>query len=105
MGSFAAALELVEAATLPGIEAGIAAGVDRLLAELDAAGLPVLSPRRRAERARIVSVGVPDAGAALRALTDAGISATAHDGRRIRLSPHVTTPVQTFVKAAGILAG
>ncbi|MBJ2121947.1 aminotransferase class V-fold PLP-dependent enzyme [Arthrobacter sp. MSA 4-2] len=105
VGSFAAALELIEAATLPGIEAGIAAGVDRLLAELDAAGLPVLSPRRRAERAGIVSVEVPDAGAALRALADAGISATAHDGRRIRLSPHVTTPAQTFVEAAGILAG
>jgi selenocysteine lyase/cysteine desulfurase len=105
LGSFAAALELIESVSVPWIETRIAAGTDRLLAALDAAGVEVLSPREPAERAGIVVAGVADAGAALRTLAGAGITATAHEGGRIRLSPHVTTPAGTLCEAAGILAG
>ncbi len=105
VGSFAAALELIESVTVPWIETRIAEGVDRLLAGLDTAGVKVLSPRGLTERAGIVVAGVADEGAALRALAGAGITATAHGGGRIRLSPHVTTPAATLAEAAGLLAG
>ena len=105
VGSFATALELIESATVPWIETRIASGVDRLIAELDSAGVDVLSPREPAERAGIVVAGVGDTETALSALAGAGMTATAHGGGRIRLSPHVTTPADALADVAGLLKG
>ncbi len=104
-GSFAAALELVEMASIQAIEERIATGVDNLIEQLDTVGVHVLSPRSRAHRAGIVVAAIPDgrtteANASLRA---AGITATVHRNERIRLSAHATTPASSLATAAEIL--
>lgn len=104
-GAFAEALELIESVGVPAIEGIVSTHAQALIAQLDDAGVPVLSPRDRAERAGIVVAQVPgraaEAQAALRA---AGISTTVHGADRIRLSVHATTRSEVFGEAAGVLA-
>lgn len=104
-GAFAEALELIESVGVPAIEGIVSTHAQALIAQLDDAGVPVLSPRDRAERAGIVVAQVigraAEAQAALRA---AGISTTVHGADRIRLSVHATTRSEVFGEAAGVLA-
>ncbi|TIH39085.1 aminotransferase class V-fold PLP-dependent enzyme [Subtercola vilae] len=103
-GSFATALELVEAATVSAIEARIADGVDALLDALDDAGLPAVSPRERSRRAGIVALALPGrAPAAHRALAERGITTTLHGDDRIRLAVHATTEATVFETVAETL--
>lgn len=104
-GAFAEALELIESVGVPAIEGIVSTHAQALIAQLDDAGVPVLSPRDRAERAGIVVAQVigraAEAQAALRA---AGISTTVHGADRIRLSVHATTRSEVFGEASGVLA-
>jgi selenocysteine lyase/cysteine desulfurase len=104
-GAFATALELLETATVAAVAARISARAEELIGLLDDAGIQLLSPRNRAERAGIVVAGIaaeraPEAHAALAA---AGISATLHGADRIRFSVHATTTPAPLAEAAGIL--
>lgn len=106
-GALASALELVEAAGVPAIEAAIAERADRLQDNLDAAGVPVASPRRRESRAGII-VAYLAGGAAVDAhsrLSAEGITATLHGSDRIRLGIHATTTEAAVDAAATILKG
>ncbi|KQO02969.1 hypothetical protein ASF21_01075 [Arthrobacter sp. Leaf234] len=104
-GAFAEALELIESVGVPAIEGIVSTHAQALIAQLDDAGVPVLSPRDRAERAGIVVAQVPGRAAeAQAALTAAGISTTVHGEDRIRLSVHATTRSEVFGEAAGVLA-
>lgn len=104
-GAFAEALELIERVGVPAIEGIIATHAGALIDRLDAAGVPVLSPREREDRAGIVVAGLPGRAAeAQAALTAADISATVHGSDRVRFSVHATTRSEVFGEAAGILA-
>lgn len=104
-GGFATALELIETATVAGIENAVSQGVDDLLHRLAAAGVAVLSPKERAHRAGLVVAGIPERRApeAHAALTAAGVSATVHGDDRIRLAVHATTTAVAFDAAADVL--
>jgi selenocysteine lyase/cysteine desulfurase len=104
-GAFAEALELIEPVGVPAIEGIIATHAGALIDQLDAAGVPVLSPREREDRAGIVVAGLPGRAAeAHAALTAADISATLHGPDRVRFSVHATTRSEVFGEAAGVLA-
>ncbi|MEC5199290.1 selenocysteine lyase/cysteine desulfurase [Arthrobacter sp. PL16] len=104
-GAFAEALELIESVGVPAIEGIIATHAQALVERLDDAGVPVLSPRDRGERAGIVAVGLPGRAAeAQLALAGAGISTTQHGEDRIRLSVHATTRSEVFEEAARVLS-
>ncbi len=61
---------------------------DHVIARADALGLPVRTPRERAERGGLVNVVVgPRAGELCRALLDRGVC-TDHRGDGLRISPH-----------------
>lgn len=104
-GAFATALELLETASVAGVAARIAARSEEFIELLDSAGVQLLSPRDRAERAGIVVAGVPAdrAPEAHAALASAGITATLHGSDRIRFSVHATTTSAPLAEAAGIL--
>ena len=99
-GALATAAEQA-AAGLATVERTLAVRVDALIAVIDAAGLPLLSPRDPRERAGIVVAGFPagDAAAVHARLTASGITATLHGEHRIRFSPHVTTPPEAAAAA------
>ncbi|MHA7145639.1 aminotransferase class V-fold PLP-dependent enzyme [Arthrobacter sp. TmT3-37] len=104
-GAFAEALELIEPVGVPAIEGIIATHAGALIDQLDAAGVPVLSPREREDRAGIVVAGLPGRAAeAHAALAAADISVTLHGPDRIRLSVHATTRSEVLGEAAGVLA-
>ncbi|MFC3298081.1 aminotransferase class V-fold PLP-dependent enzyme [Arthrobacter agilis] len=105
-GAFAEALELMESVGVAAIEGLVSTHAQALITQLDDAGVPVLSPRDRAERAGIVVAGVRGrAEEAHAALAAAGITATRHGDSRIRLSVHATTRSEALGEAAGVLAG
>jgi len=92
-GALATALEQVESVGVDVIASRIADTAGEVIARLGAAGVPVLSPTARADRAGIVVAGVPagssaSVGARLEA---AGVTATLHGDDRVRLSVHATT--------------
>jgi selenocysteine lyase/cysteine desulfurase len=104
-GAFAEALELIESVGVPAIEGIIATHAKALIDQLDAARVPVLSPRGRDDRAGIVVAGLPGRAAdAHAALAAAGISVTLHGPDRIRLSVHATTRSEVLGEAAEVLA-
>ena len=104
-GAFAEALELVESVGVAAIDGIVATHAAALTEELDAVGVPVLSPRERERRAGIVVAGLPGRAAeAHGALAAADISATLHGEDRIRLSVHATTRSEVLGEAAGVLA-
>ncbi len=104
-GGFAEALALIESVGVPAIEGIIATHAQALVEQLDTAGVDVLSPRERADRAGIVVAGIPGRAAeAHAALADAGITATLHGEDRIRFSVHATTRSEVLGEAAEVLA-
>ncbi|WP_104116761.1 aminotransferase class V-fold PLP-dependent enzyme [Arthrobacter sp. B1805] len=104
-GAFAEALELMESVGTRAIDGIVSTHAAALIEELDVAGVPVLSPREREQRAGIVVAGVSGrAAAAYAALAAADISATQHGEDRIRLSVHATTRSEVFSEAAKVLA-
>jgi selenocysteine lyase/cysteine desulfurase len=104
-GGFAEALALIESVGVPAIEGIIATHAQALIEQLDTAGVDVLSPRERADRAGIVVAGIPGRAAeAHAALADAGITATLHGEDRIRFSVHATTRSEALGEAAKVLA-
>jgi len=98
----ARALELVGTVGVPAIEERIAERVDTLIAELDAAGADVVSPRRPADRAGIVVARWTDGSAAerRRRLAEHGVAVTAHGKDRLRFSVHATTQLEGLPRAA-----
>ncbi|GLY32673.1 aminotransferase class V-fold PLP-dependent enzyme [Kineosporia sp. NBRC 101731] len=85
------ALELLESVDVAGL---IEPKVGALLDRLDAAGIQILSPREPARRAGIVVVRTGEPAAAVRdRLAARGITVTAHEPDRIRISIHATTDV------------
>ena len=94
---FSAALEEVADVSVPIVNSAIAERVDRVLGLADEFGMPVVSPRPRAERAGIVVLRPEDG--ALTVLTAAlhnhGLTVTVRDGA-VRLSAHVSTSDATF---------
>ena len=100
-------VRLTAAAYVPHGDRGgmLAMLADNVGDHLDAAGVPVLSPRDRPEAAGIVVAGIPGRAAeAHAALADAGITATLHGEDRLRLSVHATTRSAAFPQAAAVLA-
>lgn len=101
--ALAAALELVEAATVPAIEAHIALRVDQLIDTVRARGGEVLSPTAPGRRAGIVSFRLPGTDPA-----DVARALHAHDvtpsvrASTVRLSAHASTPAEAVdrVRAA-----
>lgn len=93
----AAALEQVEAVSVPVIARSIAEKTDRLIDTADEYGLQVTSPRDVAERAGIVVVTPrPDCVSLLTAsLFNHGVSATSREGS-VRFSAHVSTGDESF---------
>ena len=61
---------------------------DRLIAGSDALGLPLGTPRDRAERAGVVCLGVRDPARVAGELRDRGIDLDTRPGTGIRLSCH-----------------
>lgn len=104
-GALAEALDLIESVGVPAIEGLIATHATALIDELDAFGVPVLSPRDRDRRAGIVVAGLTGRAAeAHAALSDHGISATLHGPDRIRFAVHATTRSEVLGEAAQVVA-
>jgi selenocysteine lyase/cysteine desulfurase len=103
--ALAAALELVEAATVPAIEAHIGTRVGQLIDTVRACGGEVLSPTEPARRAGIVSFRVPGTDPAT-----VGKALHAHDvtptvrATSVRLSPHASTPLAAVDRVREALA-
>jgi selenocysteine lyase/cysteine desulfurase len=104
-GSLATALELVESVGVTAIARRIADTAELLIAALDRAGIGVLSPHDREQRAGIVVAEIPDARAAVahERLAAAGVTSTLHGTDRIRLSVHATTTPRAIELAAAVL--
>jgi selenocysteine lyase/cysteine desulfurase len=105
-GALATALDEVDAAGISSVAARIAERAQLLADAIETAGLELLSPRSPAERAGIVVAGYREgeAAAAHARLAAAGVTATLHGDRRIRLSPHSTTPVTSIERVADLMA-
>ncbi len=101
----AAALEEVAAVGVDAINAAMAEQVDRVIALADEFGIPVTSPRDRAERAGIVVLAPPEGhGTVLNAsLHNHGVTVTARQGT-VRLSAHACTGDETLQVLRGALA-
>ncbi len=101
----ASALELIGDVGVPALERRISKGVETLIAELDAAGIDVVSPRLPADRAGIVVARCPDASAAGRRsrLAAHGITVTVHGEDRLRFSVHATTDVDDLRRVAELV--
>lgn len=93
----ATALERIEEVGLAAIAERLGERVDAVLALLDEAGVPVVSPRVPGERAGlVVAQPAPEHLTALAAaLLNHGVSATVRQGR-IRFAPHVSTTDETL---------
>jgi len=104
-GALATALEQVESVGVDVIASRIADTAGELISRLGAAGVPVLSPVARAERAGIVVAGVPAGTAAAvgARLETAGVTATLHGDDRVRLSVHATTTPAALDAVVGVL--
>ncbi|WP_020673713.1 aminotransferase class V-fold PLP-dependent enzyme [Amycolatopsis nigrescens] len=103
-GAFAAALELVEEAGVPSIEARIAERVGELEEALRSAGAEIVSAtERRAGILAFTAADVPaeQIGAALAA---EGIAATVRP-EHVRLSPHASTSASVAEQVRAVLAG
>ena len=105
-GALATALEQLERVGVDVVAARIADTAGALISRLESAGVPVLSPIARAERAGIVVAGVPagtaaEVGAELEA---AGVTATVHGEDRVRFSVHATTTPAAIDAALTVLA-
>jgi len=106
-GALATALEQLESVGVGVVASRIADTAGSLIDGLEAAGVPVLSPVARAQRAGLVVAGVPagtaaEVGARLEA---AGVTATIHGGDRVRLSVHATTTPAALDAALTVLKG
>jgi len=77
---------------------------DRLIAGADALGLPLGTPRDRAERAGVVCLGVDDPGRVARELRDRGIDVDTRPGTGIRLSCHPCNLEDEIDRVLGELA-
>ncbi|GAB6903487.1 aminotransferase class V-fold PLP-dependent enzyme [Kineosporia succinea] len=101
------ALELLESAGVAAVAGRITASAGAVADRLDAAGIEVLSPRDEARRAGLVVARVADdrAAATRDLLADRGITVTAHDPGRIRISVHATTDPgdETFATLVDVL--
>ena len=106
-GSLATALELVEGVGVARIAERVSDTAAALIAALDAAGVPVLSPREPGLRAGIVVAGVADSAAPLAhaRLAAAGVTSTLHGTDRIRFSVHASTTTAAVETAAAVLGG
>jgi selenocysteine lyase/cysteine desulfurase len=104
-GAFAEAIDLIDPVGIAAIDGVVATHAAALIEALDVVGVPVLSPREKADRAGIVIAGLPGrAVEAHAALAAAGITATVHGEDRIRLSVHATTRSEVFGETAEALA-
>ncbi|WP_329132334.1 aminotransferase class V-fold PLP-dependent enzyme [Streptomyces sp. NBC_01476] len=92
--AFAAALRIVEQATVPAIEAHVAARVGQLIDTVRGCGGEVLSPTAPAERAGILSFTLPgtDPATVAKALHGHEVTPTLR-ATSLRLSPHASTPL------------
>jgi selenocysteine lyase/cysteine desulfurase len=99
------ALELIELAGVAQLAGQIAASVEAMIAGLDDSGVPVLSPRAVAERAGIVVAQVTaDRAVEVRdRLAAEGLTVTAHEPDRIRISVHATTDLPALEHLAAAL--
>jgi len=90
--AFAAALRIVEDATVPAIEAHIAARVDELIETVRGCGGEILSPTYTGDRAGIVSFHLPgtDVATVGKALHGYDVTPTVRD-TSVRLSAHAST--------------
>jgi selenocysteine lyase/cysteine desulfurase len=106
-GALATALEQLEQVGVDVVASRVADTAGDLIARLDAAGVPVLSPVERERRAGIVVAGVPagDAAAVGARLEAAGVTATVHGDDRVRLSVHATTTPAALDAALTVLGG
>ena len=104
-GALATALEQVESVGVDVIASRIADTASELIARLGAAGVPMLSPTARAERAGIVVAGVAAGSAASvgARLEAAGVTATLHGDERVRLSVHATTTAPALEVVVSVL--
>ena len=90
MPGFAAALEIVEEAGVPAIQAHVEELVDQLLAGLTRLRLPVITPTDAALRAGLVAVAARDPSGVAAFLRDRGVDVWGSDKRGlIRMDPHL----------------
>ncbi|MEV0676278.1 aminotransferase class V-fold PLP-dependent enzyme [Actinosynnema sp. NPDC050436] len=101
-GALAAAVELVESAGVPALNARIVQRIAELAEAVHAAGGTVVSDRRRS--AGILAFRLPDAPSAVvgAALARAGVTATTR-ADHVRLSPHASTTAETIALVAETL--
>ncbi len=94
---FSAALEELASVGVEAVNTAIAERVDRVLELADEFGVPVVSPRPRAERAGIVVLRPEDGLLTVltAALHNHGLTVTLRDGS-VRVSTHVSTGDDTF---------
>ena len=106
-GSLATALELVEDVGVATIAGRVSETAAALITALDAADVPVVSPREPGLRAGIVVAGVADSAAPLAhaRLAAAGVTSTLHGTDRIRFSVHASTTTAAVETAAAVLGG
>lgn len=106
-GALAAALSQVESVGVGVIASRIGDTAGALIERLEEAGVPVLSPVARKERAGIVVAGAPSGSAASLGarLETAGVTATIHGDDRVRLSVHATTTPAALDAALTVLGG
>ena len=98
----AAATSEIRALGVPAVAAALGEAVDRVLDIADRRSIAVSSPRARPERAGIVVLAVADAVRCGEALADAGLRVTVRSGA-VRVSPHASTPSETFARLADAL--
>ncbi len=99
------ALELIESAGIAELSSRIEASAQALVSNLDDAGVPVLSPRDPSQRAGIVvaQVAPGQASAARDRLAEQGLTVTAHEPDRIRISVHATTAADSIEQVCAAL--
>ncbi|WP_166998072.1 aminotransferase class V-fold PLP-dependent enzyme [Paramicrobacterium fandaimingii] len=92
-----AAIEEITALGIPQVEAAVLDRADEVIAMLDAADLPLVSPRKRDEQSGIVVVRPAEGrlGALGAALHNTGLTTTARQGT-VRFSVHAGTIDSTF---------
>ncbi|MFB9657976.1 hypothetical protein [Microbacterium imperiale] len=105
-GALATALEVVESVGVAAIHNRIAETAERLITGLVEAGVTVLSPTRRGDRAGIVVARTPSGSgsSATDRLADAGITVTGHGPDRVRFSVHATTAPDAIDATVEVMA-
>ncbi|MFC4036410.1 aminotransferase class V-fold PLP-dependent enzyme [Streptomyces polygonati] len=103
--AFAAALAIVERATVPAIEAAVAARLDELTDAVRSHGAEILSPTTPADRGGILSFRLPTAAPATvaKALHAHGVTPTVR-ATSLRLSPHASTRPAAAARVRAALA-